>query len=135
MKRILILLLTTSPCFILATPEYEVTVFFLRNFGKQEVRTPELPLNKDIVYNFRSNTHEYKYTLNIKLLSVLNKKANLEYLINRQEPNPTSHKAYRAIEVDTDSRQEIPCLLDNDTAQLYVLVKSTPTEPSSCSIL
>jgi|GEM_PF-3349416 hypothetical protein len=134
MKRILMLLLTSS-CFMIATPEYDVTVFFCKNFGKQELMTPNLPLNQDLAYKFNSNTHEYKYMLNIKLLSILNNKANLEYLINRQEPSPaTSHKAYRTIEVDTDSRQEIPCLLDTDNAQLYVLINSTPKESSSCVI-
>ena len=131
MKRILMFLLA-SPCFMLATPEYRTIITFVKNF---RTHRPTYRLQPDVEVDckFSSNEHGYEYALKIKIISVVNNKANLEYLMNRQTPNPTSHQAYKSFQVDTDLLQQIPCVLDTDDAALWVKIDSA--DQSSCIIL
>lgn len=132
MKRILVLLLT-SPCFIFTTPEYRVNAMLVKNFGS-DASTYRVQLDESLIFKVTSISRGYQYQLNMKLLSVLNNKATFEYLMNRNQPNPTAHTDFNNIEIDTDSRQKIACL-DDDDAELWVKIESTPTESSSCIIL
>lgn len=132
MKRIFMLLLTSS-CVILATPEYEIRITLKRHAWAQ-MKKFSIQTNNELDLNFTSDEHECKYALNIKLLSVINNKATLAYLINRQKPNPTSHTDFNRVEVETDLQQQISCLCDDHDA-LWVKINSTPTESSSCIIL
>jgi hypothetical protein len=132
MKRLLIFSLI-SPFFISATPEYKIKTNLVKNFSGN-AETHRLQPNQNFIHNITSETHDYQYTLNMKLISVVNTKAHIEYLMNRQQPNPTSHTDFKQVEVNTELYQQIPCLAD-DNAVLWVRIESTPTDSSSCITL
>ncbi len=132
MKRIMILLLSSS-CFILATPQYAIKTTLVKNTNAKGQRY-QVNLDENLEIKAISESREFEYTLNMKILAVCNNKATLEYLMNRTLPNPTSNTTPKQVEINTDLIQKIPCLTDDD-ATLWVQVDSEPTNASWCTIL
>lgn len=141
MKRMLMLLLISSG-FMLATPKgtYEIKTILIKNSVADEVSHVFTPNQQQFEFKHMCITPEeiYAYTINMKLLSVDCRRAvdeaDVQYFVNREKPNPTSHETYKTIEVDIsdgDMAKSIPCLADDD-ATLQVKIRRVPTV--SCNI-